>query len=214
MATPANKGSITGRLGAFLVTFVMLFTLAVVFLAAVDALPEEPASTKPVATTTQPSHDIVSTSPTVAENPVRVVATSIGLDTKVVNPTSTNVDILNTALEEGAVRFPTSAQLGVDGTTLLFGHSSYLPIVHHQYYKTFDGIQDLKKGAIISVYSGSHEYRYSVTGVRVANATQDVIELATNGKHLVLVTCNSFTKKTDRFVISADYVGTYSLVSH
>ncbi len=70
----------------------------------------------------------------------------------------------------------------VDGTVLIFGHSSYLPVVYHQYYKTFDGIQNLKVGSIVSVYSGTLEYRYSVTGVKVADATQDVVQLPTTGE--------------------------------
>jgi LPXTG-site transpeptidase (sortase) family protein len=104
--------------------------------------------------------------------------------------------------------------LGVDGTVLLFGHSSYLPVVYHQYYKTFNKIQNLTKGQIISVYSGSLEYRYKVTNVRVADATEDVVELSATGKHLVLVTCDSFESKTSRFVVTADFVGTYSLASN
>jgi LPXTG-site transpeptidase (sortase) family protein len=72
-------------------------------------------------------------------------------------------------------------------------------------------IQNLKKGETVSVYSGTTEYRYAVTGVRIADATEDVVELPATGKHLVLVTCDSFSKKTNRFVVTADLVGTYSL---
>ena len=61
--------------------------------------------------------------------------------------------MLDDALTQGAVHYPTSAPLGIDGTVLLFGHSSYLPVIIHQYYKTFDGIQDLKDGETVSVYS-------------------------------------------------------------
>jgi LPXTG-site transpeptidase (sortase) family protein len=83
--------------------------------------------------------------------------------------------------------------------------------VHNQNYKAFDGVQNLKVGDTVSVYSGSLEYRYSVTGMKVADATEDVVELPSAGKHLVLVTCDSFAQKTNRFVVTADFVGTYSL---
>jgi LPXTG-site transpeptidase (sortase) family protein len=143
--------------------------------------------------------------------PVRIMAKTIGMNVSVSNPTSSDVDVLDTALLKGAVRYPTSALLGVDGTVLLFGHSSYLPIVHNQNYKAFDGIQNLKVGETISVYSATREYRYSVVSVKLADATQDVVQLPATGKHLILVTCDSFTKKTNRFVVTADFVGTYSL---
>ncbi len=182
----------------------------VVFLAAVDALPDAPQSGRANTSGSSQTH-IASATP---QSPVRVAAKDINLDVAVVNPTSTDVDVLDDALTLGAVRYPTSAMLGVDGTVLIFGHSSYLPIVYHQYYKTFDGIQNLKKGEIVSVYSGTLEYRYAVSGVRVADASQDVIELPSSGKHLVLVTCDSFADKTNRFVVTADFVGTYSLASN
>ncbi|HVV39046.1 MAG TPA: sortase [Candidatus Paceibacterota bacterium] len=197
-----------GGFGAFSVTFVLLFVLVYGFLAVVDALPD-PSHTKPVA-----KAPVVGTTPTSPELPVRIIASTISLDVSVANPMSTNVDTLDAALLKGAVRYPTSARLGVEGTVLIFGHSSYLPIVHNQAYKAFDGIQNLKVGETISVYSSGREYRYSVTSVKVADATSDVVELPTKGKHLVLVTCDSFSKKTNRFVVTADFVGTYSLASN
>lgn len=192
---------------AFAAVFFVLFTLTVVFLAAMGATPDPvktPAET-PVHTTNEAA--AVSN----PENPVRIVAPSIGLDATVANPTSLSIEVLDEALKFGAVRYPTSALLGVDGTVLIFGHSSYLPVVFNQHYKTFDGIQTLKTGAQVSVYSATLEYRYSVTGVKMASATDDVVELSAVGKHLTLVTCNSFSDKTSRFVVTADFVGAYAL---
>ncbi|HVZ76297.1 MAG TPA: sortase [Candidatus Paceibacterota bacterium] len=207
MASNHTSGKKTSRTAAFWATFVLLFALTYSFLAVVDALPDHSQNDIAAHSTDTPSKV---TSP---ELPVRVIAKDIGLDAVVVNPTSTNVDTLDDALTQGAVRYPTSAQLGVDGTVLIFGHSSYLPVVYHQYYKTFDGIQNLKQGQTISVYSGTTEYRYTVTGIRVADATQDVVELPSTGKHLVLVTCDSFATKSNRFIVTADFVGTYALSS-
>ena len=204
-----KKGGL-GRAGAFLLTFAMLFGLMYGFLAVVDALPDTGADLP----TPSSSSQIVTDTSGTPELPTSVVAPAIGLNITVSNPTSTNIDTLDAALLKGAVRYPTSAELGVDGTVLIFGHSSYLPIVHNQNYKAFDGIQNLKVGETISVYSGTLEYRYSVTGMRVADATEDVVELSTTGKHLVLVTCDSFASKNNRFVVTADFVGTYSLASN
>jgi LPXTG-site transpeptidase (sortase) family protein len=191
---------------SFALTFFVLFTLLFVFLAAADALPE------PTTTETQTVSETPQT-PTAAEAPVRIVAKDIGLDAQIVTPASTDPKVMDEALTHGAMRWPTSAMLGVNGTIVLFGHSSYLPIVYHQYYKTFDEIQTLKTGAVVSVYSTTTEYRYKVTGVRVASAIDDVVELRNDKKYLTLVTCDSFTKKTDRFVVTAEFVGAYAITS-
>jgi len=191
----------------FAITFVALFALTYAFMAAVDALPEPITQNANGGTSDVPWTSDVQT----AEMPVRVIAKTIGLDNTVLNPESTEVAELDAALLKGTVRYPTSALLGVDGTMLIFGHSSYLPIVRNKNYKAFNGIQKLKAGDTVSVYSSTREYRYSVVGVRLANADEDVVELPSNGKYLALLTCDSFGTKSDRFVVTADFVGAYEL---
>jgi len=192
----------------FGLTFVALFALTYAFMAAVDALPD-PVRSADTSNGTGPSQ--IDEANYVAEAPVRVVANAIGLDNTVLNPESTEVAELDAALLKGTVRYPTSALLGVDGTMLIFGHSSYLPIVRNKNYKAFNGIQKLKAGDTVSVYSSTREYRYVVVGVRLANADEDVVELPSNGKYLALLTCDSFGTKSDRFVVTADFVGAYEL---
>ncbi len=191
--------------GSYAMSFIAMFMFTFVFLASVDALPNSASASAEVSNTTQET-----TVSGAAQLPVRIVAEDINLDVKVSNPNSVDVDVLDQSLLSGAARYPTSAKLGEDGTVLIFGHSSYLPIVHNQAYKAFDGIQNLKTNAIVSVYSASTEYRYKVVGVELADATQDVVKLSSKGKHLTLVTCDSFAKKTNRFVVTLDFVGTYS----
>ncbi len=202
---------------SFAFTFVALFALSYLFLAWVDALPEPISNESGEAVFEQESSSSVqpqnasnefSTSP---QMPVRVVAESIGLNKTVANPESTDVETLDAALLKATVRYPTSAPLGVDGTVLIFGHSSYLPIVSNPNFKAFNGIQKLKVGAIISVFSATHEYRYAVTSVRLANAQEDVVELPSNGKFLTLVTCDSFGTKSARFVVTSTLAGVYAL---
>lgn len=194
---------------AFAVAFLGVFTLSFVILAMIGATPD------PLSERYEKEHGgaPVLESTSTPELPVRIVADKIRLDSLINNPVSTDVEVLDDALLTGAVRYPTSGQLGVEGTVLLFGHSSYLPIVRNQAYKTFDGIQDLKAGDVVSVYSSDKEYRYAVIGVRKADATQDSIDLPQTGKHLILVTCDSFSTKSTRFIVSADFTGVYSLVS-
>lgn len=194
----------------FVATFLFIFVLSVIFLAAVDSLPEAPESKEP---TTQGL--VVKTPATIpsdtSEPPVRVVAASVGMDVAVLNTQSSDIAALDADLLKGAVRYPGSAMLGEDGTVLLFGHSSYLPIVRNQNYKAFNNIQKLKEGDIVSVYSGAREYRYAVTEVRLANAEEDVVELRSDGKYLALVTCNTFAAKTARFIVTAKLDGVSEL---
>ncbi len=218
---------IEARSDSFAIAFAVLFFITFGFLALVGATPDRPgthaaeitqtttyaqptptAAVAPVASTPDSSVS-VQTPVGGIEAPVKISIKKIGLGASISNPDSTDVEDLDRELLKGAVRYPSSALLGVDGTMLLFGHSSYLPIVHNQAYKAFDGIQNLKNGDIISVYSGGTEYQYSVTGVRVADATTDIIELPQNGRHLTLVTCDSFATKSNRFVVTSDLVGTY-----
>ena len=186
---------------------VLLFSLSFVVLAAADALPE-PISIDDAAEEVAEVVEVAN-----PENPVRVVADAIDLDVSISNPSSTNVHVLDNALLKGAVRYPTTALLGEEGTMLLFGHSPYLSVVYNKAYKAFNNVQKLESGDIVSVLSEGTEYRYRVTGVRVADAEEDVVELRTTGKYLVLVTCDSFTAKTSRFVVTAEFVGTYSLAN-
>ncbi len=198
-----------GKFITFVLTFAVLFGLMVGFLALVDALPNNNpvplSSTMPEQTDTVPAGQ--------GEGPVRVVIKAIGMDETIGNPTSIDVDALDQSLLSGPIRYPTSALLREEGTVLLFGHSSYLPIVHNQNYKAFDGIQNLKPNDVISIYSADTEYRYAVVGVSTADAASNpIVPLTLTGRHLTLVTCDSFTgQTTDRFIITADLAGTYAL---
>ena len=189
-----------GKFLSFVATFCVLFALTVAFMLATDTVPDSTDNTAAGdgVTVTEPPPPQGT-----PEAPVRIVAKDIRLDVSVSNPTTTDVEELDKELLHGGVRYPTSAMLGENGTVLLFGHSSYLPIVHNQNYKAFDGIQNLKPGEVVSVYSATQEYRFAVTGVRVANAQQDVVDLPSDAQYLTLVTCDSFATKSDRYVVTA-----------
>ncbi|HEX8994231.1 MAG TPA: sortase [Candidatus Paceibacterota bacterium] len=191
---------------SFAMTFLGVFVLLFVILLLTDVVPDSMSvwktggSTAPAVVTSTPS-------PSAYESPVRIEIDAISLKATIANPATTSVEVLDEALLRGAVRYPTSALLGQEGTMVLFGHSSYLPVVHNQAYKTFDGIQDLHKGDIISVFSGAHEYHYAVTEVRTANVSDDntnTLHFSQTGKHLVLITCDSFATKSDRYIVTAD----------
>ena len=157
-------------------------------------------------------HDGYPSQTTVGETaailPDRLIIPKIGTDLQVSNPESRNITVLDEALKTAAVRYPDSATLGqLGGNTLLFGHSSRLPIVHNKLYKAFNDIETLSIGDTIQVMSGGDVYTYHVSRVYQASAKDDRIPLAVEGHRLTLLTCDSFGSKSDRWVVEADYIG-------
>lgn len=140
------------------------------------------------------------------ELPMRIVIPDAGVDVKVGNPARTDIKTLDFALLSGAVRYPTSAKLGEEGNVVIFGHSSYLPVVRNENFKAFNGIQNLSAGDSIIVTSKGTTYRYAVESVREVKASEGVIPLTVSGKKLTLATCNSFGTPQDRFVVTATLV--------
>jgi LPXTG-site transpeptidase (sortase) family protein len=111
------------------------------------------------------------------------------------------------------VRYPTSAKLAEEGNVILFGHSSYLPVVRNQAFKTFDDIQKLVAGDQVLVYSHARVYTYNVVSVTKENAESAALPLTVVGKRLTLSTCDSFGTKSDRFVVVADFVESNPILS-
>lgn len=195
----------------FLGTFALVFVASVAVLGQLDLLPSVPAVE--VAVPTVSVNTIVVSTPTpVAELPMKIEIPTIGLSVSIANPTTTDIEALDQLLLKGAVRYPTSAKLGETGNVVLFGHSSYLPVVLNQAYKTFNGIQKLVVGDAVTVYSSGTAYTYRVRSVTKESAASDAgIDLAVTGQVLTLATCNSFGAKTDRFVVTADFVESHSI---
>ena len=198
---------------SFLASFLVVFFVSFSTLASLDLVPEpvEPVVEAEVKVPAVPL--AASVIAAVPENPVRVEIKSIGLDVTIKNPESSSVAVLDEGLMTGAVRYPTSAKLGSEGNVILFGHSSYLPVVNNKAFKAFNGIQDLKKGDEITVYSATKRYVYRIEQVAHADAESAAIPLTKTGYMLTLATCDSFGKKTDRFVVVADLVESYPLAS-
>ncbi len=145
------------------------------------------------------------------EEPVAIEIPSLDIEQTIKNPKTTNVAALDQALLTGVVRYPTSALLGAEGNVIIFGHSSYLPIVNNKAFKAFNGIQKLEKGDRIVVTGSTHSYVYAVTAVKQESATKDAIPLTASGYTLTLATCDSFGSAADRFVVVAELVETNPL---
>jgi LPXTG-site transpeptidase (sortase) family protein len=202
------------RKWSFLVIFAAVLLGSTYLLAQLDLLPEAPkASVTPVVTFS--ANTAATSTPVVAlsELPTKIEIPTIGLSATIADPDTINVEVLDGFLLKGAVRYPTSAKLGQEGNVVLFGHSSYLPIVNNQAYKTFNGIQKLAVGDVVTVYSATTTYTYKVRSVAKESATNAAIPLMVTGKVLTLSTCNSFGEKTDRFVVTADFVESHTTQS-
>lgn len=192
------------RKWSFLGAFVLVFIVSFSVLGVLGLTPE--AKTEIAKTPRQTASALSSLT---IEEPVRIEIPSIELKATVANPTSTDVAVLDAALLKGAVRYPTSAKLGEKGNTVLFGHSSYLPVVHNQAFKAFNAIQNLEKGDEITIHGNGHAYVYRVDAVYKADAKDDKIPLTKVGHTLTLVTCDSFATKSDRFIVTATLVESY-----
>jgi len=142
--------------------------------------------------------------------PIRIVIPKIGVNADVLNPQTQEPAVLDAALLKGAVRYPGSGDLEGDKNIFIFGHSSELPVVHNQSFKIFNQLKNLNIGDEIVLKGKSRGYRYKVSSVALAKAEDALVSLGREHK-LVLSTCNSFGKKEDRFVVYADFVGSYPL---
>ncbi len=141
--------------------------------------------------------------------PDRLIIPKLGKDLPVTNPKTRNIKALDKKLTSSVVRYPGSATLGEKGrNVLIFGHSSNWPVVRNQMYKAFTGVDKLKKGDLIQAISGNDVYSYRVSRVYRADAKSDRIALSVSGPNrLTLLTCDTFGKRSDRWVVEADFVG-------
>lgn len=143
--------------------------------------------------------------------PVRIKIDSVGIDLPIQNPATHNIDALDALLQNGPARYVDSAKLGEQGNVLIFAHSSHLPIVHNQMFKAFNSIPDLKQGDPITLVSDDGKnYLYSVDSVVKADveAGTSISLSPTIGTKLTLVTCDTLTGKSARYILTATLVGT------
>lgn len=139
--------------------------------------------------------------------PERIVIPEINLDLPVQNPSTRDIATLDEYLKDGPVRYVDSARLGEKGNVLVFAHTSHLPVVKNQMYKAFNRVPELKAGDSITIEAEGHSYLYTVRSLRTADASEDIIDLSpTLGKKLTLVTCDTLTGKSARFILEADFV--------
>lgn len=202
------------RIAPFLFVFFLVFTMSYLLLYSFGvvpsgaASPEVRAAGEVVATSTEEVLVVVPETEPEATPPTALLPVSITIDTldrtiPVLNPVSRSIADLDAALLEGVVRHPDSADFGQDGTMFILGHSSYLPAVRNEYFRAFNGIQNLKWGDTIRVRSLDTEYVYQVDNVYEAKASEVTVPIAYTGARLTLATCDSFGSTDDRYIVEA-----------
>ncbi len=163
----------------------------------------------------EPTVTVEETAPVVVADesgtPTRIIIDALGLDATITNPTSTDIEVLDAALLEGVVRYPGSGNLNEHANVFLFGHSTGFRVVQNEAFKVFNDLKKLQKNDLIRVQSATHEYVYRVTSVSLANADEVFVDLSKRARKLTLSTCNSFGDKQERYVVEADFVGSYTL---
>lgn len=142
--------------------------------------------------------------------PVTILIPSIGMNLPVQNPSTRDLGALDTLLQKGPARYVDSAKLGERGNVIIFAHSSHLPVVKNQMYKAFNRVPELVQGDTITIVGDDgQKYLYSVTSVRKADVNDATIDLSPRvGTKLTLVTCDTLTGKSARFILEADFIGT------
>lgn len=188
-------------------TFLLVFFVSAILLYLIDFVPEAPApEVQPTSTAAAPIAEV-------PEVPIHIVIPAVGVNTAIMNPTSTDVRVLDSALLSGAVHYPGSADLGELGTVYLFGHQSYLPVVHNQAFKAFNDLQKLEEGDLITVSSATAVYTYAVRTVTLTNAN-GIVPLESDAHTLILSTCNSFSANhEERYLVVADLITRTALPS-
>ncbi len=209
------------RIPAFIAAYVVIFVMTLSAADSVGFVPYYVDGTAPsrsrVALNELPElGEEVAAAPVVEEieeriAPDRIRISAINLDLPISNPKTRDLEELDAYLKDGPARYVDSALLGEKGNVLIFGHSSHLPVVHNQMYKAFNRIPDLKTGDAIVVEGGGKVFEYRVLSVTQADANEGVIDLSKDSKKLTIVTCDTLTGKSSRFVLEAEFIGSYAL---
>jgi len=147
----------------------------------------------------------------IGELPMSIRIPAIGTDAQIYNPATTSISVLNDYLLKGAVRYPGSGILGGYGNIFIFGHSTGFKLINNQAFKTFNGLQNLKKNDFISIFSDKNEYIYQVISVEKVSANKALVEFNTKSKMLTISTCDNFGAKSDRYVVESEFLRKRSL---
>lgn len=149
--------------------------------------------------------------PSVGYLPEIIRIPSLNKELEISSPLSRDVALMDKELLTSVVRYPGSGVLGKDGNIFIFGHSTGLRTVKNQLFKAFNGIQKLEPGSAIELVGNDTVHVYRVTTVTHVDSAEALVDLRVipGQRKLTLSTCDSFGKKSDRFVVEAVYLSEY-----
>lgn len=140
--------------------------------------------------------------PRTATLPTYISIPAIGTKSTILHPASPRVEVLDAALQKGAVYYPGSGTIE-EGNMFIFGHSTNWAVVQNQAYKTFNNLEDLYAGAEIHLTANGKTYVYEVETVTHVDANTAFVDLSRPGRRLTISTCDTFGAKSDRWVVDA-----------
>jgi LPXTG-site transpeptidase (sortase) family protein len=187
----------------FVRSFAGVFIVLTGILFSIDFVPEPRVRAELATTTVEVAPTVTLPSVPEVTTPVRIRIQRIGVDTTIVTPQSTDIAVLDRALLSGAVHYPGSAEAGDIGNMLIFGHSSYLPVVKNKSFQAFNELGSLQRGEAVEVFSETHRYTYTVDSVALVRAENAQVPLTVDASLLTLATCNTFGAKQERWVVTA-----------
>ena len=147
------------------------------------------------------------------ESPIGLTIPSASLNANVVNAADTSAGTMDTDLLKGAVHYPGSANLGVNGTVYILGHSDGLPGIKNPNYKVFNSFKTLKAGETVVLNSATRSYTYSIDSVTLINSGNAVIDFSSSYPKLVLSTCNVWGAVEQRYVVVAHFVSSQAITT-
>jgi LPXTG-site transpeptidase (sortase) family protein len=124
----------------------------------------EPASTLNAAPRASKDEQLLA----LLDQPDRLAIPRLLIEAPIVRATERNEQSYQTALRNGVVHFPGTAEAGEPGNAYYFGHSSDFPLSPGDYKTVFAALTDVQIGdAIYITDERGNAYRYAVTGTRV-----------------------------------------------
>jgi LPXTG-site transpeptidase (sortase) family protein len=139
--------------------------------------------------------------------PEKISIPKIEVTSVIQRPNSIDINILDQALEKGAVYYPGSGTINV-GNIFIFGHSAdrYAGVTNPA-YKVFNSINKLVPGDEILIESSGKNYVYKVQNLKLVDESTAYVDFTKTSKMLTISTCNTFGKTEERWVIEAIYSG-------
>lgn len=140
--------------------------------------------------------------------PSRLMIPSLQVDSEIIRPNTTSIAVLDSALTKGPVYYPGSGTIN-SGNIFIFGHSTNRSVVLNPAYKVFNNLQLLKEGDSIFIDSEGKRFQYKVKTVSKVDKNEALVKFDTSRHLLTLSTCDSFGAKSDRYVVTAEFVGQF-----